>query len=288
MTPHVPLQDQARVFNLEGGSLTPEKQRIASVAKETGDSSLRGFLSYVDGIIERPRQNSSLGLLSPTATTATQRPPGFEEPASVKEAIDLAILRSNATTSSNRSTRLFEIARNGRRVALIMLTRSAYRLGETITAVIDFSGADIPCYCMYATLESSESIDPSIALRSSSSIYRVTRRIHVSHVENTLFARKIVFSPSIPGTATPEFITSGVSLTWKMRIRFVTPRLAGDKDNEGAEDPLLEEVTKDERAVVLAAVESIACDTFEITVPVRVYGAVASWNDSNETEGVPI
>ncbi|KAI9880700.1 MAG: hypothetical protein M1830_001333 [Pleopsidium flavum] len=286
MSPYVPLQDQARILSLDKAPSTSQAKNIGSVAKEAPDSSLQGFLSYVDSIHERSRQNSGIGLLSPTATRGTREPSVLEEPASVKEAIDLAILQSNITTSSNRSTRRFEIARNGRHVAVIMLTRSAYRLGETITAAIDLSGADIPCFSMCATLESSETVDPAIALRSSASIYRVTRRIHASQVENTLFARKVSFSPSIPVAATPEFVTSGVSLEWKLRIRFVTSRLAGEEEDEGGGDALLEEVGRDDRALVVAAVENITCESFEITVPLRVYGAVTGWSESNETEGL--
>ncbi len=90
MSPYVPLQDQARILSLDKVSSVSQEKNISSVAKEAPDSSLHGFLSYVDSILERPRQNSSLGLLSPTATRATRQPSSFEEPASVKEAIDLA------------------------------------------------------------------------------------------------------------------------------------------------------------------------------------------------------
>lgn len=288
MSPHVPLHDQARVRCLKNDSVPSEAERVTSVDTKGPDSSLQGFLSYVDGILEKPRQNSSLGLLSPTASQATPQFSRIEGPASSREAIDLAILRSNVATSSNRSTNRFEIARNGQRVAVIMLTRSAYRLGETVTAAIDLSVADIPCYSIYGTLETSENVDPAIALRSGASIHRVTRRIHASHTENTLFARKAIFSPSIPATATPGFITSGVSLEWSLRIRFVTPRIIAGEENLGGRDALLEEVSRDDRGLVMAAAESLACESFEITVPLRIYGAVAGWSESNEVEGLPI
>ena len=288
MSPHVPLRDQARIRCLEWGLGASGTDRDNSLDRTAPESSLQGFLSYVDSILERPRQNSSLGLLSPTAARATQQPSRIEEPASVKEAIDLAILRSNVATPSNRNTNRFEIARNGQRVAVIMLTRSAYRLGETITAAIDLSVAETPCYSIHGTLETSENVDPAIALRSEASIHRVTRRIYASHTENTLFTRRAIFSPSIPATATPGFITSGVSLEWSLRIRFVTPRLAAEEDNFAGSDALLEEVSRDDRGSVMAAAESLACESFEITVPLRIYGAVASWSESNEVEGLAI
>lgn len=288
MSPHVPLRDQARVRCLERDSMTSKTDRVITVDTKAPESTLQGFLSYVDSILERPRQNSSLGLLSPTSSRDTQHFSRIEGPASIREAIDLAILRSNVATTSNRSTNRFEIARNGQRVAVIMLTRSAYRLGETITAAIDLSVADIPCYSIHGTLETSENVDPAIALRSGASVHRVTRRMHASYTENTLFARKVIFSPYIPATATPGFVTSGVSLEWSLRIRFVTPRSVAEEEKLAGRDALLEEVSRDDRGSVMAAAESLACESFEVTVPLRIYGAVARWSESNAVDGLQI
>lgn len=287
MSPHIPLRDQAQVRCLEAW-VTSKTDRITSSDQKAPGSSLQGFLSYVDNILEKPRRDSELGLLSPTASRATQNFSRIEGPAAVREAIDLAILRSNVATNSNRSTNRFEIARNGQRVAVIMLTRSAYRLGETITAAIDLSGADIPCYSIYGSLETSENVDPAIALRSGASIHRATRRIHASHTENTLFARRVTFIPSIPATMTPGFITSGVSLEWSLRFRFVTPKSVTEDEKFAGRDALLEEVSRDDRGSVIAATESLACESFEITVPLRIYGAVAGWSENNEVAGLPI
>ena len=272
MSPYIILKDKARTSSID--FLTVGKKR-----NKQPDSSFEDFISYVDSLLSKPHRNPITGLLppqlSPTAPNHSRHGSIIEEP-SAKEAIDFAILRGNSSSSSTRSTNRFEVARNGRRVAVLTLGRSAYRLGETIIAVVDFSNAEIPCYALHAALETSERVDPSIALRSGASIYRVTRRTYGSHSESTLFARRVVFAPTIPVTATPEFITSGVSLDWKMKVEFVTPRISGDEEDEGGGGgvPLLEEVQRDERGVILAAVEGIACESFEVAVPVRVYGAV--------------
>ncbi len=278
MSPYIILRDQARVQCLE--STTPTSAMISQPLKsnKTSDalqSSLDDFLGYVDDLLTRPRQNSSLGLLSPTDARASRRPSFIDEPSSAKEAIDLAILRSNLATDSQQSANRFEIARSGRRVAVVMLARPAYRLGETITAAIEFTGAEIPCYAIHVALETSEKVDGAIALRSDASIHRVTRKIHSSHSEATLFAERVVFCLSIPATATPSFITSGVCLEWKILIEFVTPRFGNreDSDNKPSTE-LLEEISRDDRGVMLAAAESIDCESFEIAVPVRVYGAL--------------
>lgn len=218
-------------------------------------------------------------------------------PASVKEAIDLAILRSNRLPTSGRRANRFDIARNGRRVATVSLARCAYRLGETVTAAVDLSGADVPCYAFRATLETAETVDGSIALRSPASVDRVTRRTHATQTESTLFARRVVCAFVIPLQASPTFITSGVSLDWTLRVEFVTSRLQieeqpeleeeeNDDEDErqtgardggvvGSADALLEEVSRDDRGSIFAAVETLPCEKFDVAIPLCVYGPVS-------------
>ncbi|TVY31183.1 Protein sat1 [Lachnellula hyalina] len=286
MSPYIILRDQARVRviqrSLGPGVETPRALKIKTASK-VNESTLNDFLSYVDELLEGPRQNSGHGLLSPTDAPRTRRQSSVEEPATAKDAIDMAILRSNTATESQQSANRFEIARSGKRVAVVMLARPAYRLGETITAAVDFTDAEIPCYAVHMTLETSEKVDSSLALRSDASILRVTRKIYVSHSESTLFARRIFFSPAIPPSATPEFITSGVGLEWRIRMEFVTPRLAlGDSELMPAKEDLLEEVSRDDRGVVLASAEVLDCESFEIAVPLRVYGAFGGHTERDE------
>jgi hypothetical protein len=284
MAPYIILRDQALVKTVESvESLRLSKEPDAKTTPKANESTLNDFLSYVDELLTKPRQNSSLGLLSPTdAPRSLRRHSSVEEPVTAKEAIDMAILRSNVTTEAQQSANRFEIARSGKRVAVVMLARPAYRLGETVTAAIDFTDAEIPSYAIHAALETSEKVDHSIALRSEASILRVTRKVYVSHSESTLFAKRIVFSPTIPVSATPEFITSGVSLDWRVRIEFVTPRLFGEEEFPSGYADLLEEVSRDDRGVVLASAEALDCESFEISVPLRIYGATGGNSDRDE------
>ncbi|RFU29366.1 hypothetical protein B7463_g6955, partial [Scytalidium lignicola] len=286
MSPYIILRDQAEVQSLDAPSsaISDQPKRIDSkTLSKSKTSTFEDFLTYVDELVARPRQNSSLGLLSPTEAPRSRRQSTIEEPTSAREAIDLAILRSNMANESRQSANRFEIARGGKRVAVVMLARPSYRLGETITAAIDFTDADIPCYAIHASLETSERVDSTIALRSESSILRATRKTHVSHSESALFARRVVFSPTIPISATPEFITSGVSLDWRIRIEFVTPRLSHNENeiNKGATD-LLEEISRDDRGSLFVAAEGLDCESFEIAVPLRVYGALGGSSDRDE------
>ncbi|KAK3397415.1 Rgp1-domain-containing protein [Sordaria brevicollis] len=261
MAPYIILRDQARVQtvnNTNTASTTTlnnhnhqQQQPQQTRQKLLGDKPAANedsFLTYVDELLSSRSlqlQNGARapGLLSPTASAPPSRRPSNYSLNSTtsshfnpfgpqthmpiltaKEAIDLAILRSNiASHDSNQSTNRFEIARNGRRVAVVMLARPAYRLGEQITMAIDFEGAEIPCYAVHIALETAERVDSSLALRSEASVHRVTRKVLVSSSEATMFAKRVVFTPTIPVTATPEFVTSGVSLEWKVRVEFVVP-----------------------------------------------------------------
>lgn len=289
MSPYIILRDQARTRCLDDPSETPNGAKKANGDAGSKDGFLE-FHEYVTKLLDRPRENSSLGLLSPTdhGSRRTSSFLGPEEPQTMKEAIDLAILRSNITSHGNQSANRFEIARSGRRVATIMLSRPAYRLGESITTVVDFTNTDIPCYSLHVALESSEKVDPAIALRSNASIYRVTRKTHAAFVENALFAQRLAFAPTVPPTATPEFITSGVSLEWKLRVEFVTPRLTHEDGQEASWGELLEVVEQDERGVILAGAERLPCESFEVAVPVRVYGAATGSTEVADVEGLVV
>ncbi|OTB03374.1 hypothetical protein M426DRAFT_321743 [Hypoxylon sp. CI-4A] len=278
LSPYIILRDLAKVQSFEK-SITPIPHKQNRT--HPPESTYNGFLAYVEELLDRPQQG--LGLLSPTATAPqSRRTSAFEESASAKDAIDLAILRSNLSSESGQSSNRFEIARNGRRVGVVMLARPAYKLGESVSMAIDFTGAEIPCYAIHAALETAERVEPTLALRSEASVHRVTRKVYGSSSEATLFARRIVFNPTIPINATPEFVTSGLSLEWKIRIEFVVPSSANeDLDDEspdrGDPHPLLEEISRDERGgLVLVAAENLECESFEVAVPLRVYGAVCN------------
>ncbi|KAM0075694.1 Golgi membrane exchange factor (Ric1p-Rgp1p) subunit [Fusarium odoratissimum] len=276
MNPYILLRDQAQVKSPSSSDKGSKTNGNGAKGQQTA---LNDFLFYVEDLVHRPRDESGSILLSPAAGNS-RRPSAFEEASNAHDAIHMAIMRSNMTSGGQQSPNRFEIARNGQRVGVVMLTRPAYRLGEVVTMAIDFTDADIPCYAVHTTLETSEKVDPSLAIRSESSIHRVTRKVYSSSSEATLYSRRVTFKPTIPITATPEFVTSGVSLEWKIRIEFVVPSTGSDSPAEHerpAYHPLLEQISQDEKGgTVLVAVENLICESFEIAVPLRVYGAVGT------------
>ena len=285
MSPHIVLDRHAIISAILETQKQPSFASNISSYQKRDDS--EDFISYVETMLERRRQSSGLGLLSPTEGGYRSLTPTADEPATMKEAIDLAILQSTTTTSSRRSASRFEITRSGHRVAVIMLARPAYRLGETVSVAVAFDDAEISCYSLHATLESSESIDPAIALRSKASIQRVTRRVHASRTESTIFSRRMVFNPVIPMNGTPDFLTSGVSHEWRLRFEFITSHNQHNEGTEIKDEDLLEEITprddrERERGKVMAGVEIMACETFEVTVPLQIYGSTAAFDETHE------
>lgn len=124
-------------------------------------------------------------------------------------------------------------------------------------------------------------------MRSPSSLYRYTRKVHAYTAENALFSQRLAFSLLVPANATPEFVTSGVSLEWRLRVEFVTPRLTQERVDEGFEE-LCEEVGSDDRGVMLQGVEGLKVETFEVGVPVRVFGAVVGGRGEWDVEGLSV
>ncbi|KAJ5666695.1 hypothetical protein N7462_011104 [Penicillium macrosclerotiorum] len=286
MSPYVILRDEAKVQKLGPGTpVIPKHQSISGPWGSAGE-----FLSYVDDILEQRARSNSLfppGALQERRSSFDGLPP---HALSCKDIIDFAILRSNQAVHSRRSPNRFEIARDGQRIAVVVLNRPVHRLGETIIATVDFGEASIPCYAVRASLETSEKVTPTIAVRSNASIHRTTRRIHASLFENTLYATRVVFNPAIPISATPTILTSGVTLDWDLRFEFVTPNLAHEQEHEHGPSGtgLLETLSSDDRGKVLSAMEHLGCESFEISIPLTVYGETVREQLPEEKEGYAI
>jgi RAB6A-GEF complex partner protein 2 len=282
MQPYVILRDLAETAVIDG--ILQDKAQITAPAGTTAESSPQDFLAFVDTLIEknRRRQSSSGTLDAASKSSDLQQ---------AKHAINRAILFSNqVSTDVDRAPNRFEIAQDAKHVAVIILNRASHRLGETIAATVDFSDAQLQCFSIHASLETTEKVNPALALRSGTSISRVTRKVYASHSENALFAKRVVFSPFIPVSATPTLLTSGVNLNWTLRFEFATVTQTSNHDSEHAEAPsLLEEIVRDDRGVIQAAAEYAECDTFEVTIPLTVYGDVVTDGlDREEIVGLPI
>jgi hypothetical protein len=302
MSPYIMLKDLARTKSISASHVSPGAfpafpDKVDKKAKPA-EKGLEDFLRYTERLLTSPMDVNGV-LLSPTSPTSPvtpalspslprKRSQGDPQPTTTKEIIDFAILRSNQTSQpgTSHSSNRFNIARSGQPVAVLTLLRPAYRLGETIIGTIDFTMPpaprddtnQAPTYCVNLELESAERVDQSLTLRSGSSIQRVTRKVHASIRENCLFARSVSFGLAIPSHATPTFETTGVSLMWRLRVEFTTERQPAqiswsEDDGHDSGGELLEEIGRDERGLSLLAKERLMAETFEIVVPLKIYGA---------------
>lgn len=333
MSPYILLNDAARTQSVapisSADAIFPRFEHRDQKMKKEPKQGLEDFLRYTERLLEHQRVTDG-ELLSPTSPNpSSSAASSFErsqsnadlEPVSIKEGIDLAILRSNLVDQSSlasnprqpnesQSVNRFNIARSGQPVAVLTLLRPAYKLGEPVIGTIDLThpppdSARQPhanTYAVLIELESAERVDPSLALRSGSSIHRVTRKIHASSPRNTIFARRISFHLPVSPTATPTFETTGVSLVWSLRVEFTVQRqvlsssqTAGREvrvesvEEGGGGEEMLEQLGTDERGTALIARERLLAETFEVAVPVRIYGAPAAVDGAGEgTEALEV
>ena len=62
-----------------------------------------------------------------------------------------------------------------------------------------------------------------------------------------------------------------------------------DEKEQPTEKGLLESVVSDDRGSILAAVEMLQCETFEISIPITVYGdTIVTGTEAEETIGILI
>ena len=57
---------------------------------------------------------------------------------------------------------------------------------------------------------------------------------------------------------------------------------------ETTQDNLLEEISSDDRGVILAAAQRLPAESFEVQVPIRVYGAVSGAPEAPDEQGLPV
>ncbi|PSK36099.1 RAB6A-GEF complex partner protein 2 [Elsinoe australis] len=359
MSPYILLHDTAKTTALPDGRdltsfFTSDTQSPQNTPPAAG---MDDFLRYTERLMAE--QPAGAPLVSPSAVTERRFSTDVPQAKNMKERIDLAILRSNQGPSSPddgpiHSSNRFTIARANQHVGVLTILRPAYRLGESVLIKIDFTPPPFPppsrspridesakpptqhTYIVTISLETTERVDPSLALRSATSINRVTRKTYAVATDTVLFARQATFNLEIPPTATPTFETTGLQLNWRIRAEFTTSVLEsapakvadvpsavegeeeeqdeveseksaglgilgtdeekeeeetsttakGKKildlaDNDGEDwpgqkwltaDGMLENVSTDDRGRILVARERLTAETFEVSVPIRVFG----------------
>ena len=263
-SPHILLRDLAISKPL--GSAVDTDQGRFDYRSNNPSSSETTFYSFIKNTLSGSRDSASSALQSTTAAEVQKRHNEVDLQNSATGSIPSANLHTPQKVTRVSIATRFEIQRGGNPFATIILNRASYKPGDTIIGTIDLQSVALPCYCIYAYLESFEEVDDSLALRSKASILRATRRTQASQLESTVCARRLSFKFLVPVGATPEFRTSHVQLKWVLRFEFATQaRMDGDEERES-----LEEVATDERGCITAAAQELSSEAFEVLVPVNI------------------
>lgn len=272
MSPHIIFNDMAIVSHIAGQSPNTQSAAGFPLTKKP-ETSMADFLSSVEMALTETRLNpDTCQCTSTDRNTYSKRLQNHETSNVVQSKLDSPNFQNDYRVRPRGSINRFEIMRDGVLVAIILLGRPAFRLGESISVTIDFQQSFACCHSLMAVLESFEIIDPAIALRSQASIYRATRRIHASHFELTLFEKRFTFSPIAPLNATPNFQTSSVSLVWSLRFEF----MISQEGVNGIQKGFLDEAVKNEKGSVSKGVQMVPCEKFEIAVPLNINGCISS------------
>lgn len=284
MSPHIMLIDMASVSRKLGYVKNSGSGAEFPMIKKP-ETSMEDFLSSVEFELAETRPKTD-------TQHRESQPYGIHDRGHHNhEASDVTQTRNGSATlhgdhriQPRGNVNRFEIMRDGVFVAVILLERPFFRLGESISAIIDFQKSAVRCHSLMANLESFEIIDPTVALRSQGSIYRATRRIHASRSELTLFEKRATFNLIAPSNATPNFRTSSVSLMWTLRFEF----MISQKDFNGIQGEYLGEVVRNERGSVSTGVQMLPCEKFEVSVPLNIYGYVSNPHLKNAVDEISI
>jgi len=134
----------------------------------------------------------------------------------------------------------------------------------------------VPSYRVSVTLESSELVEQTIALRPVHQITRISRKNHAEHHEFCLNTSRTSFALCIPPSTSPEFFTTAVRLQWHIRLEFITGTVQ--------DHPILP-IISDDRHRHNQAVQEVPVNTFDCLIPIKVFpgevGDVRGFNVSN-------
>ncbi|XP_029643732.1 RAB6A-GEF complex partner protein 2 [Octopus sinensis] len=132
--------------------------------------------------------------------------------------LDMA-LQVLSTVTTRKTARFYNITNVRGKVARFHLFKNAYRLGEDINGVFDFSGGSVACVQLSVSLQSEESVAEECC-RKKNQPTSIT--FYGKQQEMCLHTQRTHISIPVPLTITPGFITDIVCLRWRLHFEFVT------------------------------------------------------------------
>ncbi|KAI8899517.1 Rgp1-domain-containing protein, partial [Globomyces pollinis-pini] len=158
----------------------------------------------------------------------------------------------------------YDISKNNEHVAMLTLPRLGYRLGETITIVLNFGKSSIPCYHVSVFLESYETIEPSFTTKTKQAINNHTKICFGEYHSQTLNSKRTAISLIIPSKGTPDFNSTCVSHQWSLRFEFIT----------GLDSKILATTTALDGYVNQRVMTRVDVAPFDCIIPLKVFGAL--------------
>lgn len=160
----------------------------------------------------------------------------------------------------------FDIGDANKRIASLSLSKPVFRVGEDLVVNIDFSKAVFKCYHVTISLETTESVDSTIAKKPPNEITAYSRRIFAQTALSNFSALSTHFEFTIPSTSSPQFTTSCISLQWSLKIDFIT------SPTDSILIPLPTKWHNDDRGDYIVANPILEnCDTFTCRIPLNVF-----------------
>ncbi|KAJ3062884.1 hypothetical protein HDU99_005070, partial [Rhizoclosmatium hyalinum] len=189
-----------------------------------------------------------------------------------------------------------DICKGSDLVAHFTLVRGAFRVGDTVLGLLDFSKCTVACFQLSAFLEQTETVDEKHVPSNSTSTKGV-RTVLAQHHCCVINTSRMDISLKIPSTATPDFKTSvgncprssllpktlkplsTASVSYNLRLEFITSRGPNPKllepvaaildptvaDMENAHDHHAQNFT------ALKLVDRVDVEAFECVLGIKVY-----------------
>ncbi|KAL7320014.1 Golgi membrane exchange factor (Ric1p-Rgp1p) subunit [Mucor circinelloides] len=257
MNPVVRYKDEAVVD--EYNSTKAEEKPVKQPKKPAQQIEERkAFMDYVNELFENSTQNHTIHEITRRESDA------YEERSADEQILDKSCSQVVSRITHRSRKAMYDICKNNQRVAKLHLIKTAHRLGEPVIGVLDFSEAILSTYKISIFLESCESVEDTISLRTPQHISRVSRKTHSDFHSFCLDNRRLSFSLPIPATASPEFQTTGVSLKYFLKFEFIT-----SIDNQPPFIPII----KDEKHIHHQCLQDIEVSTFDCQIPLTIYGS---------------
>ena len=159
----------------------------------------------------------------------------------------------------------YDICKNNEHIAQLVLGRLGYRLGESVTAILNFTKSTVPCFHVSVFLEVQESVESLFSTRPKELVRQHTRICVGEFHQHTINSRRTAIVLNIPAKATPDFQSSAVSNSWSLRFEFITGSDGGR---------VLSSMAQIEGYLHQKSVASVGVEPFDCTIPLKVYGAL--------------